>query len=585
MTTKSQESYLNDPKFQSAMEHLQRGEWEAGLAGIENIQKEYPYVKELEQIRQETLIKTRFDEYEIEDKKQARARNTLKVVLRIAAVVLVIAGIFYSITLFDTWIVDQWTNITESLQGEIRTIETAIRFRDAQSYLQSNFPDQALEILSEMQAAGEDYPGMEELIAEAEEMKGVKADYEAAVELLENGNSLAALDAFQEIYAVRPNYLDVGLKIQDIQSEFYLLELLDEAENAYENEDWKTAASEYETLRAIAPEYKPELVETRLIRSYMNIAAEILENETESPDALNAADTYFRKALVLRPRNEDLLAEQAEVTERFKERLFQHYVEAAKEVITGQEDSLSALNTATDYFNNALLLRPNNAEVKRELNLATAYLQAQIDYGEGLVNQAIENLEYVYDVNPFYANGTALQTLYESYMERGDARSATGQLEAALDDYQRSAELAVQASNPVLKLYMAKVNIAEVQGTLNQYTVAVNNYKDAVEIINLLPILEAEDQNRAFLLKEATRYADIEWYRTAYRLYRRVLPASDLIFDIEEVVIIKEGDYLSRLANIYGTTVQEILDANAIPNPGSIQLGQEIKIPVLKESD
>jgi tetratricopeptide (TPR) repeat protein len=197
----------------------------------------------------------------------------------------------------------------------------------------------------------------------------------------------------------------------------------------------------------------------------------------------------------------------------------------------------------------------------------------------------INNLEYVYSINPFYANGTALQTLYESYMERGDIRTATGELEAALEDFKKAAEISLQADSTVLKLYFARVKIAELQGMLSEYSVAVNNYKEAVELINLLPLLEVEDKNRAFLLQEAERYADIEWYRTSYRLYRQVLPASDIIFETSEVVIIKEGDYLSRLANLYNTTVQEILDANELPNINSIQLGQEIKIPVLKKSD
>ena len=82
-----------------------------------------------------------------------------------------------------------------------------------------------------------------------------------------------------------------------------------------------------------------------------------------------------------------------------------------------------------------------------ERDLATAYLQAQIDFQAGLTNQVINNLEYVYSINPLYANGTALQTLYESYMERGDIRTATGELEAALEDFKKAAEISLQADS------------------------------------------------------------------------------------------------------------------------------------------
>jgi len=410
----------------------------------------------------------------------------------------------------------------------------------------------------------------------------VKSDYEAAVQLQDKGDTLSALEAFEDIYEIQPNYLDVEIRIQDIKGQFYLLDLLDEAEVAYEKEDWETAASQYETLRAIAPEYKSELVDTRLIRSYMNIADEILAGEAESPSALGQADVYFRKALMLRPRDEALLSEQTEVTESFKERLFQHYIEAAQETVLGQEDSLLALETAIEYYDNALLLKPNDPETILERNLAKSYLEAQIDFAGGSIYDVIAKLEFVYDVSPNYANGTALQILYESYMQRGEIRSATGEYGQALEDYQRAVELSINAENPILKLYLAKVQVAEIQGILSDYELACDNYREAADLIDLLLLLEDEDQNAAFLLKEAERYADMEWYRTAYRLYRRVMPATDIILDIAEIIIIKEGDYLANLANIYGTTVEEILELNALPNAGNIKLGQEIKIPGLK---
>jgi len=586
MNIKTQDSYHKDPKFQEIMEHLQRGEWESGLKGLDAIQNKYPLAsKEIDQIRQETILKTKLDLDEIEDQKQDRIKKTTKVFLQIATTVLVIAGIFWGITRFDTWIYQTWRNITQRIESDIASIEQSIRFRDAQSYLQANYPETALDILQEMKADGEDYEGLEDLITQAETAKLVKVEYESAVSLFENGDSLGALSKFEELNELYPNYLDIELRIGDIKGEFYLLDLLDEAETAYDNGEWESASSQYETLRAIAPDYKPQLVETRLIRSYMNLSTEILDAETKSTSTLKLAETYFRKAMVLRPRDDALLAEKAQVTERFKEKLFQYYIEAAKSALLGQEDSLIAIETAVSYLKSALQIKPNDTETIIEHKLATTFLQAQIDFDQGLINQVIANLEYIYDINPLYANGTALQTLYESYMERGALRSSTGELESALDDFRKSAEIAVQAEGAVVKLYFAKVKIAETHGMLNNYIISVNNYKEAVELINLLSLLEAEDVNRSYLLKEAERYTDIEWYRTAYRLYRQVLPASDLLFDRAEVVVIKEGDYLSRLANIYGTTVQEILDANELPNAGDIRLGQEIIIPVIKDRD
>jgi tetratricopeptide (TPR) repeat protein len=170
-------------------------------------------------------------------------------------------------------------------------------------------------------------------------------------------------------------------------------------------------------------------------------------------------------------------------------------------------------------------------------------------------------------------------------MERGNDYSATGNLEAALEDFQRASEIAAETDDPLLKLYFAKVKIAETVGVLNNYATAVTNYNEAVEIINLGPLLEAEDPERAFLLREAERYAGIEWYRTSYRLYRRVLPATDLILDTDEIITVGEGDYLANLARSYGTTVREILKANELSSADTLQVGQKLVIPTLKESD
>ncbi|MCP5097563.1 MAG: LysM peptidoglycan-binding domain-containing protein [Chloroflexi bacterium] len=46
-----------------------------------------------------------------------------------------------------------------------------------------------------------------------------------------------------------------------------------------------------------------------------------------------------------------------------------------------------------------------------------------------------------------------------------------------------------------------------------------------------------------------------------------------------DTYIIKDGDNLTKIANIYGTTVEEIAAANNIANPNIIFIGQQIEIP------
>ncbi len=585
MTTRTQVPYRKDPKFQVAMEHFQKGEWSAGLAALDDVQNQYPNSDDLGALRQEILMKTHIDDYEVMDGRKDARKKLSRNAIRIVFLAIAMVFIYWGFISFNTWIFAQFSNIQQNVVSDFRQVELAIQIRDAQNYLAANQPEAALTILEEIANYDPDYPGVNDLINQAQGTSAVKTQYENALQSFEQGDLITALEAFEAIQEENPGYLDVPIKIEEIQGEFYLLDLLDQAETAYENEDWELASSHYETLRAIAPDYRTELVEQRLIRSYMNISSEILGAEDATPESLVLADTYFRKVMVLRPRDETLLAEQNRVKNQFKERLFQYYFQAARDAVVGQEDSLGAMDTAKDFLNKALLLKPDNANVIRELKLANAYIQSQVDFDRGLIPQAISNLEYIYSVDPGYAEGTAMQTLYESYMERGNNNSASGDLEAALSDYQRASEIALEIDDPILKLYFAKVKIAETIGILNSYAVAVNNYNEAVELINLGPLLEVEDPERAFLLREAERYAGIEWYRTSYRLYRRVLPATDLILNTDEIITVGEGDYLANLARAYGTTVREILKANELSTADNIQVGQKLVIPTLKGSD
>jgi tetratricopeptide (TPR) repeat protein len=585
MTTQTKVPYRKDPKFLAAMEYFQKGEWSAGLAALDDVQNQYPNANDLGTLRQEILLKTHIDDHEVKDEQKARRKKLTRNGIRIVLLAIAMVFIYWGFISFNTWIFAQFSNIQQNVVTDFRSVELAIKFRDAQSYLAGNQPEIALTVLEEIADSDPDYPGVNELIQQAQGTSEVKTKYENAIQLYEQGDLLTALEAFESIQAEYPEYQDVSIKIQEIQGNFYLLDLLDDAETAYEEEDWEIASTHYETLRAIAPDYRTELVEQRLIRSYMNMATEILDAEAATPESLVRADTYFRKVMVLRPRDETLLAEQNRIKNRFKDRLFNYYFQAARDAVVGQEDSLMAMATAKSFLDKALLLKPDNADVIRELNLANAYIQSQVDFDNGLVQESISNLEYIYSIDPGYADGTALQTMYESYMERGNDNSASGLLEAALSDYQRASEIASEIDDPILKLYFAKVKIAETIGILNNYTVAVNNYNEAVELINLEPLLDAEDPERAYLLREAERYAGIEWYRTSYRLYRRVLPATDLILDTGEIITVGEGDYLANLARSYGTTVREILKANELSTSDNIQVGQKLVIPTLKGSD
>lgn len=580
MTVDSGIKFTKDPLYKETLHAMQSGEWETSLGKLDQLLEKFPLSPELNNLRADLVLRTHIEQDEQDDIKREKIRNIRVLALRSVIFVVVMGLIYWGTSTYATWIREQWSVIQQSFTSEVQVVELAIKYRDAQSLIQGNRPAEAEALLSDIANIDPDYPGVEDSLVQVEQLLSLETQYDMALNLISQNDFVEALAVLEEIEERSPGYLDVSLKIEEIQGQFYLDTLLEQAETAYEAQDWETAISQFETLRAIAPGFNTELVEIRLLNSYMDFASDTLSSQPESLENLALANEYFRKALVLRPRDENLLREQAQARNVFKDRLFRHYLDTAKSALLEDADSLEVLETANSYFQKALSLKPNNPEAILQRDLATAYIQAQNDFSAGLLDKAIENLEKIYEVEPGYADGTVVQTLYAALMTRGNITSSIGDYEEALIDYQRAAEVSLQSNYPTISLYFAKIKIGEAYGTLFEYAQAVSSFKDAVELVDLLSIAELEDSELAYLLEEADRYAGLEWYRTSYRLYQRVLPASEILFDFQEIVI-QEGDYISSLARRYNSTVQSILDANSISDINDLQTGQTIKIPTV----
>ena len=197
---------------------------------------------------------------------------------------------------------------------------------------------------------------------------------------------------------------------------------------------------------------------------------------------------------------------QSEIVE---DRLFTSYVNAARKVLVRQADSLEALKVAESYFRKALVLRPQYPEIKTERELARFYLDAQENFIKGRWTDVIAGLEVINSKDPDYATGTALQTLYEAYVARGDNRMKNSEYEFALEDFQRAVILAEEDPQAVLRLYEAQLKAADAQGAQDNYESAVLLYRSAVELSKLRLRASREDPAQAALLAEAQNYANL----------------------------------------------------------------------------
>ena len=181
------------------------------------------------------------------------------------------------------------------------------------------------------------------------------------------------------------------------------------------------------------------------------------------------ADQYFRKALGLRPMDTAILAAQDQALSVYKEKLFQSYLEKARESLVDNDDFLEALAVANSYFELALDLYPNNPDVIYEREMTNAYLHAQQSFVDGDWDAVINDLELVYEQDKDYAGGTASQTLYDAYMKRGRRSITNGEYELAIEDFQRAAEIADQSPAAIIHVYWSLIEMADVYGILGEY--------------------------------------------------------------------------------------------------------------------
>jgi len=579
MSAQSVDAYFNDPVYQSALKHMQLGDWEAGLNELDQLVTNYPLSHQLRTLRQDMKLRAQIDEEEQEDLAVDRARLRKLWGLRILVLVVVVGLLGWAITSYSAWIGQQMLAARQRVAGEVMNMEFAVKFRDAQDMLQVGRFTEAKALLDEIAAQNPEYPGLAQAVEQSEKMIALDERYNEAMAKVNLGEMTAALDILEAIEADEPFYKDVSARVAEIKGEFFLGDIFAQAEKAYQASDWTQAASQYETLRALNINYQTETVESHLFESYMNSAVLTLSEDTQSLAALEQAETYFRKALALRPQDPVIKLEREQARQSFKERLFRSYVDAAQSALAEKPDSLEALATADEYYFKALELLPNNAEVLQQRKLSHQYIEAQLDFDKQRWNEVIDKLEGVIADAPEYASGTARQTLFEAYIYRGDQGMLTGDYESALSDFQRASVLAEQDENARLRLFTAQIRVAEAMGALLNYEDAVLIYRSAIDSVELSQEDVAQRPDLEARLRQADNYVQGRSYRSAYRIYRE--QSKKILFIFPQVMhTVVSGDYLTQLASQYDTTVEAILAANSLSSAQKITAGQELIIPV-----
>ncbi|MCK4724863.1 MAG: hypothetical protein KAT29_03635, partial [Anaerolineales bacterium] len=370
-----------------------------------------------------------------------RKRRFRNLAIRGSVIAILIILAFFVAQTYSNWFTQQVASAQQEVEYQFVRLDLDVKMRDAKDYIRAGQAEPAMALLEEIEAVDADYPELEATKSEAVQLQTLDDQYMDALVLIEAGDLTGALVVLMDIEAQEPYYRDVKNRILTIQDQTLLGDQLREADEYFANEQWEEAAESYYSMYSLNPDYQTAHVEDRLFSSYVN-AAETLLNSSETIEAIQKVEDYFQRALALRPQEPDVKDKQARVRSMIEERLFRSYVFLAQSAITEETNTLEALKIADKYFTEALRLKPNDPEITMQRELAHQFVIGQDNLLNSAYGDAIVNMEFVLSQDPGYANGAARQTLYESFVARGDSAMAIGDFDSALEDFQRAAVIA-----------------------------------------------------------------------------------------------------------------------------------------------
>jgi tetratricopeptide (TPR) repeat protein len=574
-------SYIESPLFKEAMGYFWVGKWREGFVKLAEIEKRYPMESDLRTLRQMMDVRSRISEYEVEEIKRNRILHLAKTALRIFLSVVIIVAVLAGISTYSGWIQAQIAKAQTEFSVNVEQAQLSLEFRNAKQLIIAGRSDEALNAYEKIKAVNPNFPGLMEAIEQAQSLKDIEVQYIQAMNLLNLGDSAQALDLLTGISEKMPNYRDVSIQIKNLQTQAEMTSVLQQADQAFSDGKYDDAISRYESLRLMDPTFESSQVEENLFQSYIQAANLLKLSPVKSLENLQKIDKYFSNALALRPLDRDALAARTQIRSVIEDSMIGEYISRAQSALANAPDSLEAQKTAEQYLSQALAIRPNDPEILTQFQMAQAYVQAVSNFANAKWDSVVGQLEFVVGQQAGYANGTALQTLFDAYIARGSDFVASGEYLSALEDYQRSAVLATQLHVTESLTFESQTMIAEAQGLLNNFQEAVQIYQDALSSIGLRDRIFSMQNALTETLAYAENTASDHDYQTSFYAYRKLMGDRVGAYNQSTVVTVKSGDYLSMLAHRYNTTVAAIMEANNMNNQPRLTPNTQLIIPTL----
>jgi tetratricopeptide (TPR) repeat protein len=385
--------WAESPLYEQGVVHFEAEEWEGAISAFSQLASEFPDDQELQQILADLRLKASLSQEE-GHRGQMRMRirrlgRPALLALGVVALIAVLAGASYFI--YTNWLLPAQTVRDE--QAHLRELHELAR-----GYLAAGEYDRAADLYREILSEAPDDATATAGLERTAELKELATAYDRALELTQEERWEEALEAWQAILAVDPNFRDVKYWTAFVEQQDVVGSLFVNAELRYESGDWSSAIEALEDLRAQDINYRRDEVEALLVSSLVNLAEQTLSNASDPTEIHSQVMELFDKALQINPEDESVMSRRA---------------------------------------------------------AAEAYSQGFALFQEGDWEGAIQELQSVYEHEPGYAGGQAVELLYQANLNCGDERAQAGDLQGALACYQAASELPVDDTSEASARYAA----------------------------------------------------------------------------------------------------------------------------------
>lgn len=567
----------SDPDYTKLLEHYQHAEFIKCKEVLDKLEKQYPENLGLLKFKGDLQMKLSFKNMAISVKEEEK-RKKKKVILNLSVFAVIGILIVMIVFFFSYYYLND--NVTAKQLEDETALLTSLNYQTEQLLLAGQ-PQPAAEIVERIKTIDPEFVNLPELISRTDDLLRLEDNYQTALNLITENKNNEALVILNEIEAEKPNFWDVNQQIASIETSLQIADYMEEGNAAYQVEKWDQVVSAYENALILDPELDDPLMNEQLLRGYLNVIINMLENENTSIEDVENAEEYYRRAVAIAPQSKAFASERGNLQKASSNLIELKFTQIAKASLGDKNQTATSVAKAVSYMRKAANIQPEDTALNLDLKKAENYQIAFKDFIEMNWEQAITNLNQISSKDSNYANGNANLLLFEAYYALGKQYYSVGLYLDAVNKLEQAEILAWYDSGNLIKLFQVQVLLGDTIGKINDYENAVSYYKYALNAIQVNKRLK-NFPAIATKLAAANVLAAYGDYEEAFNAFQEVLKGIDVIYSISELEI-SDGVCLAFFANENLSTVDAVLEANDLPINMTITYGRKLKVPIIEK--